>query len=73
MQSEECARPIAESECGRSCRSEIVGLFADPVRKCGAILEEVARMSVRLDFQSALEAEVTDCLNRYSIVSPASA
>jgi hypothetical protein len=43
-------------------RMEIDGLFADPDRELGAILEEVARLSVRLVFQSALEAEVTEFL-----------
>jgi putative transposase len=45
-------------------REEIDGLFADPERELGAILEEVARMSVRLVFQSTLEAEVTEFLGR---------
>jgi putative transposase len=45
-------------------RAEIDGLFADADRELGAILEEVARMSVRLVFQSALEAEVTEFLGR---------
>jgi putative transposase len=45
-------------------RMEIDGLFADPDRELGAVLEEVARLSVRLVFQSALEAEVTEFLGR---------
>jgi putative transposase len=45
-------------------RMEIDGLFADPKQELGAILEEVARLSVRLVFQSALEAEVTEFLGR---------
>jgi putative transposase len=45
-------------------RMEIDGLFADPDRELGTILEEVARLSVRLVFQSALEAEVTEFLGR---------
>ena len=40
-------------------RSEIDGLFADPDRELGEVLEEVARLSVRLVMQAALEAEVT--------------
>jgi len=45
-------------------RAEIDGLFADRERELGSILEEVARSSVRLVFQSALEAEVTEFLGR---------
>jgi putative transposase len=45
-------------------RMEIDGLFADPKQELAAILEEVARLSVRLVFQSALEAEVTEFLGR---------
>ena len=45
-------------------RNEIDGLFADPERELGEILEEVARLSVRLVMQSALEAEVTEFLGR---------
>ena len=45
-------------------RMEIDELFADPERELGTILEEVARLSVRLVFQSALEAEVTEFLGR---------
>ena len=45
-------------------RAEIDGLFADSERELGSILEEVARSSVRLVFQSALEAEVTEFLGR---------
>jgi putative transposase len=45
-------------------RDEIDGLFADPERELGEVLEEVARLSVRLVMQSALEAEVTEFLGR---------
>ena len=45
-------------------REEIDGLFADRDRELGSILEEVARSSVRLVFQAALEAEVTEFLGR---------
>jgi len=45
-------------------RNEIDGLFADPERELGEVLEEVARLSVRLVMQSALEAEVTEFLGR---------
>jgi len=45
-------------------RSEIDALFADPERELGAVLEEVARLSVRLVMQAALEAEVGDFLGR---------
>ena len=45
-------------------RSEINALFADPERELGAILEEVAQLSVRMVMQSALEAEVTEFLGR---------
>ena len=45
-------------------RSEIDALFADPERELGAVLEEVARLSVRLVMQAALEAEVSDFLGR---------
>jgi putative transposase len=45
-------------------RDEIDGLFADPDRELGEVLEEVARLSVRLVMQSALEAEVTEFLGR---------
>jgi putative transposase len=45
-------------------RAEIDGLFADPERELGEVLEEVARLSVRLVMQSALEAEVTEFLGR---------
>src|SRR3712207_7876668 len=38
-------------------RSQIDDLFADPDRELGAVLEDVARLSVRLVFQAALEAE----------------
>ena len=43
-------------------RSEIDALFADA--ELGAVLEEVARLSVRLVMQAALEAEVGDFLGR---------
>jgi transposase-like protein len=39
-------------------------LFPDPDREFGEVLEEVARLSVRLVMQSALEAEVTEFLGR---------
>lgn len=45
-------------------RAEIDALFADPERELGAVLEDVARLSVRLVFQAALEAEVTEFLGR---------
>ena len=45
-------------------RAQIDDLFADPDRELGAVLEEVARLSVRLVFQAALEAEVTEFLGR---------
>jgi putative transposase len=45
-------------------REEIDGLFADRDRDLGEVLEEVARLSVRLVMQSALEAEVTEFLGR---------
>jgi putative transposase len=45
-------------------REEIDGLFADHDRDLGGVLEEVARLSVRLVMQSALEAEVTEFLGR---------
>jgi putative transposase len=45
-------------------REEIDGLFADRDRELGEVLEEVARLSVRLVMQSALEAEVTEFLGR---------
>jgi len=45
-------------------RSEIDALFCDRDRELGAILEEVARLSVRLVLQAALEAEVGEFLGR---------
>lgn len=45
-------------------RGEIDALFADTGREVGEVLEEVARLSVRLVLQSALEAEVTEFLGR---------
>lgn len=45
-------------------RTEIDALFSDPERELGAVLEEVARLSVRLVMQAALEAEVTGFLGR---------
>ena len=45
-------------------RAEIDGLFADPERELGEVLEGVARLSVRLVMQSALEAEITEFLGR---------
>jgi putative transposase len=48
----------------QTVRAQIDELFADPDRELGAILEEVARLSVRLVIQAALEAEVTAFLGR---------
>ena len=45
-------------------RASIDELFADPDRELGSVLEDVARLSVRLVFQTALEAEVTQFLGR---------
>jgi len=45
-------------------REQIDDLFTDPDQELGAVLEEVARLSVRLVMQSALEAEVTEFLGR---------
>lgn len=45
-------------------RASIDALFADPDVELGAALEDVARLSVRLVFQAALEAEVTEFLGR---------
>jgi putative transposase len=45
-------------------RASIDAMFADPDLDLGATMEEVARMSVRLVFQAALEAEVTEFLGR---------
>jgi putative transposase len=45
-------------------RMEIDELFADPERELGEVLEQVAQVSVRLVFQTALEAEVTEFLGR---------
>ena len=45
-------------------RAQIDDLFADPDRELGVVLEDVARLSVRLVFQAALEAEVTAFLGR---------
>jgi putative transposase len=45
-------------------RASIDALFADPDRDLGAVLEDVARLSVRAVFQAALEAEVTQFLGR---------
>jgi len=39
-------------------------MFADPDRDLGAVMEDVARLSVRLVFQTALEAEVAEFLGR---------
>ncbi len=39
-------------------------LFADPDRELGEILKTVAQLSIRLVFQAALEAEVTEFLGR---------
>jgi transposase-like protein len=45
-------------------RASIDAMFADPDLDLGATMEDVARMSVRLVFQAALEAEVTEFLGR---------
>ena len=45
-------------------RDELDGLFADPERELGGILKQVAQLSVRLVFQAALEAEVTEFEDR---------
>ena len=45
-------------------RADIDALFADCDRDLAEVLEEVARLSVRLVFQSALEAEVDEFLGR---------
>ncbi len=45
-------------------RASIDALFADPDIDLGAVMEDVARLSVRLVFQAALEAEVTEFLGR---------
>ena len=45
-------------------RASIDAMFADPDLDLGATMEDVARMSVRLVFQVALEAEVTEFLGR---------
>ena len=45
-------------------RNEIDGLFTDPERDFGEVLEEDARPSVRLVMQSSLEAEATEFLGR---------
>ena len=45
-------------------RASIDELFADPERDLGAALEEVARLSVRLVFQTALDSEATQFLGR---------
>jgi len=54
-------RRIASTE---RIREQIDVLFADPEQELGAMLEEVARLSVRLVMQAALEAEVTEFLGR---------
>jgi putative transposase len=45
-------------------RMEIDELFANPERELGEVLEQVAQVSVRLVFQTALEAEVSEFLGR---------
>jgi putative transposase len=45
-------------------RAELDGRFTDLDRDLGEVLEEVARLSVRLVLQCALEAEVTEVLGR---------
>lgn len=45
-------------------REQIDELFADPNLELAAVLEDVARLSVRLVIQTALEAEVTEFLGR---------
>lgn len=45
-------------------RTEIDALFADHDRELGQVLEDVARLSVRLVMQAALEAEVSEFLGR---------
>jgi putative transposase len=45
-------------------RASIDAVFADPDLELGAAMEDVARLSVRLVFQAALEAEVTEFLGR---------
>jgi hypothetical protein len=45
-------------------RASIDALFANPDVDLGAVMEDVARFSVRLVFQAALEAEVTEFLGR---------
>ena len=45
-------------------RAQIDDLFADPECELGAVLEDVARLSVRLVLQAALEAEVSEFLGR---------
>ena len=54
-------RRIAPTE---RIRGQIDELFADPELKLAAVLEDVARLSVRLVIQAALEAEVTEFLGR---------
>ena len=44
-------------------RAEIDDLFAS-LRELGEVLEEVARLGVRLLMQTAIEAEVTEFLGR---------
>lgn len=45
-------------------RQELDALFSDPELELVAAMEDVARLSVRLVMQSALEAEVTEFLGR---------
>jgi putative transposase len=45
-------------------RASIDELFADPDLDLAAVSEDVARLSVRLVFQPAVEAEVTAFLGR---------
>ena len=55
---------VVRVSAAEKVRSEIDALFADPDRELGEVLEEVARRSVRLVLQSALEAEVGEFLGR---------
>lgn len=56
--------PTPRLTAAEKVRSEIDALFADPDRELGEVLEHVAQLSVRLVFQAALEAEVTEFLGR---------
>lgn len=54
-------RRIAPTE---RIREQIDELFADPELELAAVMEDVARLSVRLVIQAALEAEVSEFLGR---------